>query len=55
MFLNTPTKNVINEKVRNRIRDSVGVDDDLLAMMKMQNLRRYSHIATLSCLSKTIL
>ena len=55
-FLNISYKDyVINEEVHNKIQDSVGVHNDLLATMKMRNLRWYGHIASLSCMPKTIL
>ena len=44
-----------NEEVRNRIKNAIGVHDDLLTMLKKQKLRWYGHISRSSGKAKTIL
>ena len=46
---------VTNEEVRNRIQNAVGVQDDLLTMVKKRKLRWYGHISTSPGMAKTIL
>ena len=46
---------VMNEEVRNRIQNVIGVHDDLLTMVKKRKLRWYSHILRSSGMAKTIL
>ena len=46
---------VTNEVVRNRIQNAIGVQDDLLTMVKKRKLRWYGHISRSSGMSKTIL
>ena len=46
---------VMNEEVRNRIQNTVGVHDDLLIMVKKRKLRWYGHISKSSGMAKTIL
>ena len=46
---------VTNEEVRNRIQNAIGVNDDLLTMVKKRNLRWYGHILRSSGMTKTIL
>ena len=42
----------MKKEVRNSIRDSVGVHDDLIALVK---LRSYGHVSRVTGMSKTIL
>ena len=44
-----------NEEVRNRIQNAIGVQDDLLTMVKKRKLRWYGHISRSSGMAKTIL
>ena len=44
-----------NEEVRNRIRNAIGVHDDLLTMVKKQKLRWYGHISRSSGMAKIFL
>ena len=44
-----------NEEVRNRIQNAIGVQDDLLTMVKKQKLRWYGHISRSSGMAKTVL
>ena len=46
---------VMNEEVRNRIQNAIGVHDDLLTMVKKKKLRWYGHISRSSGIVKTIL
>ena len=46
---------VTNEEVRNRIQNAIGVQDDLLTMVKKWKLRWYGHISISSVMAKTIL
>ena len=46
---------VTNEEVRNKIRNAVGVHDDLLTMVKKRKLRWYGHISRSCGMAKTIL
>ena len=46
---------VTNEEVRNRIQNAIGVQDDLLTMVKKRKLRWYGHISRSSDMAKTIL
>ena len=46
---------VTNEEIRNRIQNAIGVDDDLLTMVKKQKLRWYGHISKPLGMAKTIL
>ena len=46
---------VMNEEVRSRIQNAIGVHDDLLTMVKKQKLRWYGHISRSSGMAKTIL
>ena len=45
----------MNEEVRNRIQNAIGVYDDLLTMVKKRKLRWYGHNSRSSCMAKTIL
>ena len=44
-----------NEEVRNRIKNAIGVRDNLLTMVKKRKLRWYGHISRSSGMAKTIL
>ena len=46
---------VMNEKVRNRTQNVIGMHDDLLTMVKKRKLRWYGHISRSSGMAKTIL
>ena len=46
---------VTNEEVRNRIQNAIGVQDDLLTVVKKRKLRWYGHISRSSGMAKTIL
>ena len=46
---------VMNEEVRNRIQNAIGVHDDDLTMVKKRKLRWYGHISRSSGMAKTIL
>ena len=46
---------VTNEEVRNRIQNAIGVQYDLLTMVKKRKLRWYGHISRSSGMAKTIL
>ena len=46
---------VTNEEVRNRIQNAIGVNDDLLTIVKKRKLRWYGHISRSSGMAKTIL
>ena len=46
---------VMNEEVRNRIQNAIGVHDDLLTIVKKRKLRWYGHISRSSGMAKTIL
>ena len=46
---------VMNEEVRNRMQNAIGVHDDLLTMVKKRKLRWYGHISRSSGMAKTIL
>ena len=46
---------VMNEEVRNRIQNAIGMHDDLLTMVKKRKLRWYGHISRSSGMAKTIL
>ena len=45
----------MNEEVRNRIQNAIGVHDDLLTMVKKRKLRWYGHISRSSGMAKAIL
>ena len=45
----------MNEEVRKRIQNAIGVHDDLLTMLKKRKLRWYGHISIFSGMVKTIL
>ena len=46
---------VTNEEVRNRIQNAIGVNNDLLTIVKKRKLRWYGHISRSSGMAKTIL
>ena len=46
---------VANEEVCNRIKHAIGVQDDLLTMVKKRKLRWYGYISRSSAMAKTIL
>ena len=46
---------VTNEEVRNKIKNSIGVHDDLLTIVKKRKLRWHGHISRSSGMAKTIL
>ena len=46
---------VMNEEVRNRIQNAIGMHDDLLTIVKKWELRWYGHISRSSGMAKTIL
>ena len=46
---------VTNEEVCNRIQNAIGVQDDLLTMVKKRKLRWYGHLSRSSAMAKTIL
>ena len=46
---------VPNKEVRNRIQNAIGVQDDLLTMVKKRKVRWYGHISRSSGMSKTVL
>ena len=46
---------VTNEEVHNKIRNAIGVHDDLLTMVKKQKLRWYGHFSRSSDMVKTVL
>ena len=55
-LLNISNKDhVTNEEVRKRIQNAIGVQDDLLTMVKKRKLRWYGHISRSSGMAKTIL
>ena len=45
---------VTNEEARNRIRNAIGVHDDLLTRVKKRKLRWFGHISRSSSMSKTV-
>ena len=53
-LLNISYKNyVMNEEVRSRIQNAIGVHDDILTMVKNWKLRWYGHISRSSGMAKT--
>ena len=45
----------MNEEVRNRIQNAIGVHDDLLTIVKKRKLRWYGYISRSSGMAKAIL
>ena len=55
-LLNISYKDLVtNEEVRNRIKNAIGVHDDLLTMVKKRKPRWYGHISRSSGMAKTTL
>ena len=52
---NSYKDHVMNEEVRNRTQNAIGVHGDLLTMVKKRKLRWYGHISRFSGMANTIL